>query len=343
MDNKKQIAIIGGGIAGLETAVSLAQLGYSPVILEKEKQTGGHLNHWFRLFPDFSDPSEITGQLQQKISNSGINIFYQTEAESITETKNGLMVHTANNMTLGADAIVIASGFNLFNAERKEEYGYGLFENVFTSKDIEAQLKKGQIETRQGNTPKRLAIIHCVGSRDAKCGNTYCSKVCCITAVKQAIEINRMAPDCEIFCFYMDLRLYGSKFDDLYLTAQKEHKIQFIRGRLSETSEHADKSLQLKAEDTLSGRPLKMNVDMIVLMAGIEPSTLTSQLSDAHFTETDENGFIKSKQIHTSRNYSTHSGVFLAGTSICPMSVNETLENARSAALSVHQYLTGQQ
>ncbi len=196
------------------------------------------------------------------------------------------------------------------------------------------------LKTKQGKPPERVAIIHCVGSRDAKIGNTYCSKVCCITGIKQAIEINKTLPDCEVYNFYMDLRLYGSSFDSLYLSAQKQHKIQFIRGRLSEVSQRQDFSLQIKAEDTLSGRPLRMNVDMVILLIGMEACQLTKSLIEDNQIELDENGFFKSVDIHEYRNSTTQEGVFMAGACICPMSVTETLENARSAAISVHHYLS---
>jgi len=236
--------------------------------------------------------------------------------------------------------VIIASGFKLFDASYKEEYGYGIFDNVISSADFENILKHGnKFTTAQGTEPGRVAIIHCVGSRDAKAGNTYCSKVCCITGIKQAIEINKMVPGCEVFCFYMDLRLYGSSFDSLYLEAQKHHKIQFIRGRLSEATEKPDKSLQLKAEDALSGRPLRMNVDMVILLVGMEACSSNAAFIKGNKADLDENGFMKSSNIHSSRNCTLQEGMFIAGTSICPMPVNETLENTRAAVLEVNSYL----
>jgi heterodisulfide reductase subunit A len=137
----------------------------------------------------------------------------------------------------------------------------------------------------------------------------------------------------------MDLRLYGLDFDNLYLKAQKQHRIQFIRGRLSEAAEMLDKSIQLKAEDTLQGRPLRMNVDMVILMVGMEAGASNKQLAKNNEMTIDENGFLKQVNMHENRNLSTHDGIFLAGTTICPMAVNESIENARSAAFEVISYL----
>jgi len=340
MNPKKHITVIGGGIAGMEAAGILANLNYKVTIVEKQTISGGKLNDWNNLFPDFSSPEKIVSDLKNKITASGVDIIYNTEISHIEKHNSRFEISDKKNIKLYADAVVLASGFNLFDATLKEEYGYGVFQNVITSADLEKRLRNGlELLTSQGTPPKRLALIHCVGSRDAKSGNTYCSKVCCITGVKQAIELNKMLPACEIFCFYMDLRLYGSTFDSLYLTAQQEHKIQFIRGRLSEVSQKVDNFLQIKAEDTLSGKPLRLNVDMVVLLIGMEPCTLKEELTQQNDIQLDENGFFKTQNIHSQRNHTTNDGIFLAGSCICPMSVSETLENARSCALTVHNFL----
>ncbi len=338
MNIKKQVAIIGGGIAGLEAASVLIKQGLNVTIFEKQNREGGMLNHWSKLFPDFSSSNQILDQY--KVKRNDLNVIYNTQISSIKPKDNKFEISDNCNLKFYADSVILSTGYKVFDATLKEEYGYGLFYNVITSVDFERIHKSGEIlKTASGKQPKRVAIIHCVGSRDAKVGNTYCSKVCCITGVKQAIEINKMLPDCEVFNFYMDLRLYGSKYDALYLEAQKRHKIQFIRGRLSEVSEKEDMSLQIKAEDTLQGRPLRMNVDMVILLVGMEADELNPDLCIQTNLQLDENRFFKSKNMQTSRCGSTQIGVFLSGCCICPMTVNETLDNARSAAFEVVNYL----
>ncbi|MGC9352452.1 MAG: FAD-dependent oxidoreductase [Mariniphaga sp.] len=344
MKNTKHIAIVGAGIAGLEAASHLSKEGFQVTVFEKENKSGGKLNNWSKLFPDFAEPDSLLQNLRTQAEHSNINIIYNTEISSLTKSNGRFELSDSNKLKCMADAVMLSPGFSLFDASLKEEYGYKIFDNVITSADFETLHKQEKkLLTKNGEIPKRVAIVHCVGSRDAKSGNTYCSKVCCITGVKQAIEINKQYPQCEVFNFYMDLRLYGSKFDSLYLEAQKQHKIQFIRGRLSEVSEKQDSSLQIKAEDTLSGRPLRMTVDMVILLVGMEPCTSGETLKKDNSIETDENGFFRSKNIHSERNASTHEGVFIAGSCICPMPVNETIENARSAALAVSDYLKQKQ
>lgn len=338
MNTQKHIAIIGGGIAGLETAANLVNHNFKVTIIEKLDKAGGKLNNWNHLFPDFYEPDAIIESIKNKSSHNNPDIIYNTEISRIIKQNDRFELSDNKNIKLYADAVVLACGFNIFDATLKEEYGYGIFKNVITSADFEQRLKNGEsLLTEQGTIPKRISIIHCVGSRDAKSGNNYCSKVCCITGIKQAIEITKIIPECEVYNFYMDLRLYGSSFDDLYLSAQKHHKIQFIRGRTSEVSEKNDKSLQIKAEDTLSGKPLRMDVDMVILLVGMEACASTQKLIENN--DLDSNGFFKSLNIHYQRNSTTNEGIFMSGACICPMSVNDVIENARSCSLSVVNFL----
>ena len=189
--------------------------------------------------------------------------------------------------------------------------------------------------------PKRIGFIHCVGSRDEKVGNLYCSKVCCVTAVKQSTELKERYPDLEIFCFYMDMRMYGRGFEELYKESQEKYGVQFIRGRLSEACENKDGSILVKVEDTLAGRPLKMSVDLLVLMVGFVPSEGTRKIANMLNLNFDTDGFLKSIDEHTMTNVSNIPGVFLAGTCTGPRTITNTTTDARAAAAKVAGFLEG--
>jgi len=338
---KKNILTIGGGVAGIEASNILAGMGYSVSIVEKEVTLGGKVNQWHKLFPDLRDASDINDYLKKRVKQPEIMVFTNTEITSVKKTDDGFYAKSNRAVGFEAHAILLATGFDVFKAERKEEYGYTIYDNVITSVDLEKQFKKGgAIHTTGGKTPKRVAFIHCVGSRDAKTGNHYCSKVCCVTGVKQAIELSHLLPDAEIFCFYMDLRMYGLEFEELYKSAQEKHNIQFIRGRLSEASENIDNTILIKCEDTLSGRPLKMNVDLVVLLVGMEAGSGTHAAGELCKLNFQENNFLACSDIHLGRNCSSREGIFLAGSCIGPMSIPETLDNARSAALEIHKFLS---
>lgn len=336
----KHIVIIGGGIAGIETASALTDAGHWVTVIEKDARVGGKLNNWSYLFPDFSPAGKITEFLLAKCREKDFSILLDTEVRAIIRNQDKFSIQTSGNQYLEADAIVLATGYELFDARRKEEYGYKIYDHVVTSADLEQLLRPGEsLTVAAGKDPKRIAFVHCVGSRDEKTGNHYCSKVCCITGVKQAIELKKRLPGAEIFCFYMDLRMYGKHFEELYREAQEKYDIQFIRGRLSEASEKIDKSLLIKAEDTLSGRPLKMNVDLLVLLVGMEAGKGTADAAFSCGVNCEESGFLKSMDSLLRSNSSQREGIFLAGSCTAPMSVNDTLLHARSAAIEVNNYL----
>jgi heterodisulfide reductase subunit A len=179
-----------------------------------------------------------------------------------------------------------------------------------------------------------------VGSRDEKAGNTHCSKVCCVTGVKQAIELKLLMPQTEIFCFYMDLRMFDRYFEDLYLEAQVKYGINFIRGRLSEAAENMDGSLVLKAEDTLTGRPLRLTVDSMVLLTGITSARNTREVAERLGITLASDRFIKNADNHLNTNLTAQKGIFCCGCSTGARSVAETITDARSAVLKIAEYLS---
>jgi heterodisulfide reductase subunit A len=338
--NVKHILIIGGGIAGIETASALADTGHLVTVIEKGQQISGKLNNWSFLFPDFTPAENITKALNEKARNRNFSILTDTEVQSVERVNEKFKVETSGNRQLEADALVVATGYELFDARRKEEYGYQIYDHVVTSADLEDSLRPdGELKFASGENPKRIAFVHCVGSRDEKSGNHYCSKVCCITGVKQAIELKKRLPDAEIYCFYMDLRMFGKHFEELYREAQETYDIQFIRGRVSEASEKIDKSLLIKAEDTLSGRPLKMNVDLLVLLVGMESGKGTATTAAKCGISCEESGFLQTADTFLHSNISSKEGIFLAGSCTAPMSVNDTILHARSAAQEVNNWL----
>lgn len=339
----KHIVIIGGGIAGMETACALTDAGHWVTVIEKDAQVGGKLNNWSYLFPDFTPAEKITNALQEKYREKDFSILLKTEVKSVQRNDDQFSIETSTNQQLEADAVVVATGYELFDARRKEEYGYKIYDHVITSADLEQLLlPNGDLTVAAGNNPKRIAFVHCVGSRDEKSGNHYCSKVCCITGVKQAIELKKRLPEAEIYCFYMDLRMYGKHFEELYREAQEKYDIQFIRGRLSEASEKIDKSLLIKAEDTLSGRPLKMNVDLLVLLIGMEAGKGTATAAATCGIGCEDSGFLQTADSFLKSNISSEEGIFLAGSCSAPMSVNDTILHARSAAQEVDGWLKKQ-
>ncbi len=334
-----KVAVIGGGIAGMEVAYQLSTLGTTVDLIEKTTLLGGHLLQWHKVFPDFSDAEKIIENQKLKIKNH-VNVHFGAEIYEVQQKDSLFIIKLTDEEVIKANAIVLATGFTLFPALKKEEYGYTIYDNVITSADLEGMFKTSQvITTKQGKIPQCIAFVHCVGSRDEKIGNRYCSKVCCITAVKQAIELAKLIPGVEIYSFYMDLRMFDRQFEDIFYQAQSTYKVKFIRGRVSEIAENSDYTLLVKAEDTLLGRPLRLSADMVVLMVGMNASNGFMDIGKILQVERSNDRFFNTVDFHLQKNISSKKGIFLAGTCTGPKTIAETIADARSAAFEVLSYL----
>lgn len=334
----KTVLVIGGGIAGMEAAARLLQLGFKPILVEKSDHLGGHVAEWHKLFPDMSEAADLVEKSAAALD--GVDVRLSTEILSVNRLRSLYNVMLSSGTPVQCGAIVVATGFSLFPSEKKEEYGYGIYDRVITNADLEKWFTTGD-DPRIFTDTRKVGFVHCVGSRDLKAGNSECSKVCCITAIKQAIEMKERFPEAEIYCFYMDLRLFGKRYEDYYIKAQRDFGIHFIRGRVSEVGENIDGKVVVKAEDTLSGRPVKVTLDLLVLMAGIIRNPDAAGIARSLSLMTGEEGFLRSRDNLGGITASDRKGIFFAGTCTGPKTIPETLAEADRAALSVHEYLKG--
>ena len=178
-------------------------------------------------------------------------------------------------------AVVVATGFKAFDPSVIPYYGYGKYPNVYTSLEVERLINaggptSGKFVLRDGSTPKRVAIIHCVGSRDANY-HAYCSRVCCMYSLKLA-HLVREKTEAEIYNCYIDIRTPGKGFEEFYNRVQDEG-VQFIRGKVADitpvagTGTTAEGGLVMQVDDTLLGSVRKINVNMVILAVALEPQT----------------------------------------------------------------------
>ncbi len=333
----QRVIIIGGGVAGIQTAITLDSLGFQPVILEKEEALGGKLRLWDRLFPTMTPAEEVLGDLLGRLSQTGAEVRTSTSVAAIEGEGRG--VRLADGSRLEADAVVVASGFDLFDARRKEEYGYGIYDNVYTTVDIERMFRQGGIRTKDGRVPESVAFLHCVGSRDEKVEQRHCSRVCCITGVKQAIEIKQQLPKAEIFSFYMDMRMFGPGYEELYRQAQQEYNIHFVRGRISEAAPTLESRVQIKAEDTLIGRPMKMTVDMLILTVGMQAAETNVAFGNLGSVDLYPSRFIRPLDQFSNNVCSGSPTLFYAGTATAPKNIGESINEGIVAAHRIAQTL----
>jgi len=333
---KIDVLIIGGGPAGLKSASLLESLGYKILLIEKESTVGGHIKYWDRLFPDSTQAKEIVGNLIKDVSQSAI--LTDTSVESIAKQQDGIYnTKLSSGATVLSSTILLTTGFSLFPAEKKEEYGYGIYDGVITNALLESFFKKeGKITI---DNPSKIGFVHCVGSRDEKAGNKQCSKVCCVTAVKQAIELKEIFPKAEIYCFYMDLRMFGRGYEDIYLKAQAEYGIRFIRGRVSEVEGSVNGKVIVKAEDTLSSKPIKITLDLLVLMCGMIANKSNDKLMESLSIKMGDDGFIHLENPITDIGKTNIQGIFAAGSILGPKTLPDVIGESSTVAFAIDKYL----
>ena len=332
---KREVIIVGGGVAGIQTALRLADRGIRPTIVEKEPDLGGKLRGWYHLFPSLTPASEVLSELRRRLAARDVEVMTSAEAVSITPGS----VTLADGRTLECGSVVVCSGFTLFDARLKEEYGYGIYDNVFTTVDIERMLNEGRVARADGSRPRRIAFLHCVGSRDEKVCQQHCSKVCCITGVKQAMEMRQMFPEADVFNFYMDIRMFGPGYEEMYREAQQKYNIHFIRGRISEASPMIDGRVQIKAEDTLTGRPLRMSVDMLILIVGMRANDDNAAFAEGAGLNRAPSGFMAPRDMFLGNVKSNVEGIFYAGTVTAPKNIGESLNEGTAAADAAARYV----
>ena len=332
---KKRIIVIGGGVAGMQTALRLAEQGVDPVIVEKEPELGGKLRGWHVLFPSFTPAEEVLTALRRRVNESGIEVLTSAEVTGVEPRS----VQLADGRVLTCDSVVVSTGFTLFDASIKEEYGYGIYDNVITSADLERMFNEGRVTKADGTAPRRIAFLHCVGSRDEKVCQQHCSKVCCVTGVKQAMEMKRLFPEADVFNFYMDIRMFGPGYEEMYREAQQRCNIHFVRGRISEASPTIDGRVQIKAEDTLTGRPLRMSVDMLVLLIGMRANDSNAPFAEQAGLKRAPSGFMEPRDMFLGNARSNVEGIFYAGCITAPKNIGETLNEGTVAADAAMEYL----
>ena len=247
---------------------------------------------------------------------------------------------------LTVEAIIIATGYEIFDARKKSEYGYGRYPNVITNLELERLLNAsgptaGHImRLSDGRIPKRVAFVQCVGSRDLHVGNPYCSGVCCMCAIKNGILLKEHIHDVDVTIFYMDIRTFGKGFEEFYQRAKDEFDIHFIRGRVARIIHiPKTKNLMIRAENTETGEVVEKEFDMVVLSVGIEPSNGISELSKILDIPVDECGFFQEDDIKTNPIATKADGIFVAGAAQGPKDIPDSVADASAAAIKAVTYL----
>jgi heterodisulfide reductase subunit A-like polyferredoxin/coenzyme F420-reducing hydrogenase delta subunit len=336
----RNVLILGGGVAGMAAAKQLALSGILVHVVEKKAHLGGKVVQWACMATDQCQNCGacLGDELVQSIHQfRNITIYHQSELSKINRTQNGFSVTISgkNSSELEVNAVLAATGFELFDPTNFQALGYGQHSNVITTAELNTAL---QTETLSEFIPDQpdpaIAFVQCVGSRNREIGRDYCSQVCCKTALRQANKLHHRIPDAQISVFYMDLQVIGKEFRTQY--ARLADQIRLLQGVPAEIlTGYKENKLTVIREDGETGTRKAHHFDLIVLSVGMGPSKGTTDFIKMMGIAADEWGF-RSRPNHTE-----HKGIYFAGTVQTPMDILHAIEQGMTAANQIlHDFKT---
>ncbi|WP_455392845.1 4Fe-4S binding protein [[Eubacterium] cellulosolvens] len=237
-------------------------------------------------------------------------------------------------------AIIVATGFDLYNKEELKEYGYGEYEDVLDGLQFERLLApsgptNGKVlRPSDGKEAETVVFIQCCGSRDPELGVPYCSRVCCMYVAKQALLYKHAHPDGQAFVFYIDIRTAGKGYEEFTQRAMEEEEIIYLRGKVSKVYRDGDKVIVMGV-DTLTGKQLEIEADIVVLATAIVPSEGVKELASKLRISTDEYGFIKEAHLKLRPAETLTSGIYLAGMAQSPKDITDSVAQGSAAASKI--------
>ncbi len=330
--------VIGGGVAGLVAALDIADAGFPVHLVERSDRLGGRVAELNRTFPDLEPVAEwLPALVDQVRRHPNITVYLNSRVTDITgfvgnfEARVGPIEAGLAPAQIQVGAIVIATGYNVFDPRLKPEFGYGIYPQVVTTLELEQRLSSGDL-TVNGKTPKEVVFIKCVGSRDQQLGRPYCSRVCCMISAKQAQLVRQALPDARVTVFYMDVRTFGKRGEEFYDEARRAG-VRYRRGNVSEIYRRGERVV-VRVEDTLLARTVEHEADLVVLAVGMEPRPEAADIAALLKLPRSADGFLLEAHPKLRPVDTAVDGVFLAGCCQGPKDIPDTVAQAKAAAAS---------
>jgi heterodisulfide reductase subunit A-like polyferredoxin len=331
-DIDRRALVIGGGLAGLTAALSIARQGYSVFLVERQEALGGNLRHIHTAARSDADPQRLLSDLVSTVlAEPRIQVFTQTEVMDVKGYKgqysSTLRSADGTQFEVGHGAIVVATGAKEITPK---EYLYRQHERVLTQRDLEEKLvDPGFTASLSGKT---LVMVQCVGSRNEE--HPYCSRICCTQALKNALAIKRSAPQARLVVLYRDLRSYGLR-EELYRQARQAGVIflEYDQAAKPHLAPGADGRIGVRVVVQPEGATVELQADWVVLSAGIEPEPGNPALARLLKVPLNEAGYFLEAHVKLRPVDFAADGIFLAGLAHSPRAIEETIAQAQAAAV----------
>jgi len=329
------VLVVGAGPAGLSAASSVTAAGFKVVMVEKEEVLGGApiLSGYAKLVPSGEWAKDAIGRMVSRVETDGsVTVHKNTKVTQLDGEAGNFTATLSNGEKVNAGAVVLATGFTHFDSINKPEWGFGTFEDVLTTTQMEQMVASGKIACpSDGRVPERVAILLCVGSRDRQIGREWCSKICCTVSANLAMEIKEISPQTDVFIYYMDIRTFGLYEDKFYWKSQEEFKTKFVKARIAEVTMGPDGRLLVKGEDTLVKRPIIIPMDIVVHAIGMDPNEDNPELSKVFGVGLEKHGFIERAEHYTNTCGTTRKGIYSCGAAYGPETIDDSISQGAAA------------
>jgi heterodisulfide reductase subunit A len=338
----KHALVIGGGVAGMQAALDLADASYPVVLVEREDHLGGRMAQLSGTYLNFdAAPGLLQGMVDRVLNHPNIQVLtgaQVTKVEGYVGNFDVTVKSRKEETSHGVGAIVVATGWSPYPQERLPEYGGGKIPDVVDGLTFEKMLQDGAVPRRpsDGKIPREVVFVQCAGSRDSERGVPYCSKVCCMYVAKQATMFKERVPEGQAYVFYIDIRSAGKGYDEFVQQAMEEQGVLYLRGKVSKIFRDGDKTIVWGA-DTLSGQPVAVDADLVVLATPMAPDPGATELAQTLRVGIDQNNFFSEAHPKLRPVESLTAGIFLAGAVQGPKDIPEAVSQASGAAAKVLQ------
>jgi heterodisulfide reductase subunit A len=343
----RRAMVIGGGVAGMQAALDIADAGYPVIVIERAAQLGGRVAQMAGSYLNFDSPENLAGEMIGRVMHhSNIQVLTEADLVDVSGYIGNFEAVVAKRHPEGegpiedesflfdVGAIIIATGYRTLPLARLPMYGGGDIPDVVDGLTFERIVAEGELRRpSDGRMPRSIVWVQCAGAREPEQEGSvaYCSKVCCMTTARQAIQYKQLVPEGQATVFYIDIRSAGLRYDEIVQQSMEQHEVLYLRGKVSRIFEQ-DGHAVVWGSDTLSNMAVEVEADMVVLQTPMVPNDGAEELGRIVRVGASADGFFAEAHPKLGPVETTTAGVFLAGTAQAPKDIPESIAQGSAAA-----------